>query len=300
MKIVIIGYGSIGRRHASILKENFKNCKIFLHTKQKVKKFRSFKDFKYIKFIKPDYVIIASETYKHLKQLTYLEENFKGIKILIEKPLFHQFNKFKVKNNKVYVGYNLRFHPLIIKLHKILKKNNIYDIQFITNSYLPNWRKNISYKNNYTASKSTGGGIILDLSHELDLIHLFFKNIKINYVSFGKKSNLKIHTEDYLRLFGKAKETQIALDLKYYSKNELRLILIDGSKFLILIDLKKNIFNFKKPKKKQIIQKNYNPNNTYIDMHKAIISNKNSKFLCSYNEGVNVLKTIQKIKLTNY
>ena len=105
-------------------------------------------------------------------------------------------------------------------MYKILKKNKIYDIQFITNSYLPNWRKNISYQNNYTASKSKGGGIILDLSHELDLIHLFFKKIKINYVSFGKKSNLKINTEDYMKLFGKAKKTQITLDLKYYSKNE--------------------------------------------------------------------------------
>ena len=158
MKIVIIGYGSIGRRHASILKENFKNCKIFLHTKQKVKKFRSFKDFKYIKFIKPDYVIIASETYKHLKQLTYLEENFKGIKILIEKPLFHQFNKFKVKNNKVYVGYNLRFHPLLQILKENIKNRKIWSVQIICGSYLPSWRKNIDYRKSYS-SKKNGGGV---------------------------------------------------------------------------------------------------------------------------------------------
>ena len=81
-----------------------------------------------------------------------------------------------------------------------------------------------------------------------------------------------------MKLFGKAKKTQITLDLKYYSKNELRIILIDGLNFSIFIDLKKNIFNFVASKKKQIIQKNYNPNKTFIDMHKAIISNKNSKF----------------------
>ena len=300
MNIVIIGYGSIGRRHAEILKKFFKSSKIFIYSKQKIKKFPNFNNLNYLKIIKPQYVIIASETFKHEKQLKYLEKNFKGIKILVEKPVFHKYIKLKLKNNKVYVGYNLRFHPFIIKLHKILKKNKIYDIQFITNSYLPNWRKNISYQKNYTASKSKGGGIILDLSHELDLIHLFFKKIKINYVSFGKKSNLKINTEDYIKLFGKAKKTQITLDLKYYSKNELRLILVDGIKFSIFIDLKKNIFNFAASNKKQIIHKNYNSNKTFIDMHKAIISNKNSKFLCSYNEGMNVLKTIKKIKLRKY
>ena len=296
MKIVIIGYGSIGRRHAEILSKNFKLHTIFIHSQQKVKKFRSFKDLKYIKFIKPDYVIIASETYKHFKQLAFLEKNFKGIKILVEKPLFHQLNNFKVKNNKVYVGYNLRFHPLIIKLHKILKNKKIYDIQLITNSYLPDWRKNISYENNYAASKSKGGGIILDLSHELDLINLFFQNIKINFVSYGKKSNLKINTEDYLKLLGKSKNAQVSLDLKYYSKNEVRLILIDGYKFSIFLDLKKNKFIYSNNYRKKIINKNYDINKTFIDMHKAIILNKNSRKLCSYNEGMKVLKFIKRIK----
>ena len=57
-----------------------------------------------------------------------------------------------------------------------------------------------------------------------------------------EKSNLKINTEDYLKLLGKSKNAQVSLDLKYYSKNEVRLILIDGFKFSIFLDLKKNKF----------------------------------------------------------
>ena len=89
-KIVIIGYGSAGRRHARIINNNFKNIEINILTKQRVKKFRSFKNLNEIKKINPDYIIIASETIKHLNQLKYLEKNFKNKKILIEKPLFHK------------------------------------------------------------------------------------------------------------------------------------------------------------------------------------------------------------------
>ena len=147
-KIVIIGYGSAGRRHARIINNNFKNIEINILTKQRVKKFRSFKNLNEIKKINPDYIIIASETIKHLNQLKYLEKNFKNKKILIEKPLFHKSNNLIFKRNNIFINYNLRFNPYIQKLKKFLDKKFIYDIKLITNSYLPNWRKNISYKKN--------------------------------------------------------------------------------------------------------------------------------------------------------
>ena len=88
MKVVIIGYGSIGRKHAKILSQNFKKIKIYIYTKQTIKNFNCFKDINEIKTINPQYIIIASETHRHYKQLKFLEKNFKKIKILIEKPLF--------------------------------------------------------------------------------------------------------------------------------------------------------------------------------------------------------------------
>ena len=118
MKTVIIGYGSIGRKHASVLTKSFKKIKLYICTKQKLTNFRCFKNLNKIKEIQPDYVIIASETSKHYQQLKYLENNLKNTKILVEKPLFHTNKKLNIKNNKVYVGYNLRFHPFILKLKK--------------------------------------------------------------------------------------------------------------------------------------------------------------------------------------
>ena len=54
----------------------------------------------------PDYFIISNETNLHLNYLKFLENNFKHKDILVEKPIFNKNFNFKVKNNRVFVGYN--------------------------------------------------------------------------------------------------------------------------------------------------------------------------------------------------
>ena len=295
-KIVIIGYGSAGRRHARIINNNFKNIEINILTKQRVKKFRSFKNLNEIKKINPDYIIIASETIKHLNQLKYLEKNFKNKKILIEKPLFHKSNNLIFKRNNIFINYNLRFNPYIQKLKKFLDKKFIYDIKLITNSYLPNWRKNISYKKNYSVDKSKGGGVILDLSHDIDIIMSLFNKVSINYVSFGRKSNLTKNSEDFLYLNARSNKVNISLDINYYSRNELRLIFVDGRNFSLNLDLKNNIFKLCKNNKIYKITKKYSQDFTFLKTHEAIISGKNSKSLCKIEDGKKVLRFIEDIK----
>lgn len=296
IKVVIIGYGSAGRRHARILEKNFNHVQIYILSKQKIRKFYTFKKISYIKEINPSYIIIASETFSHLSQLRYLEKNFTNKKILVEKPLFHGLYDLKIKKNNVFVNYNLRFHPYILKLKKILKKEKIYDIKFLTNSYFPNWRNNVSYKKNYTTLKSKGGGVILDLSHELDIIISIFNKISIEYASYGKKSNLTKDTEDYFKFIGKFKKTNIALDINYYSRNELRLILVDSENFSIYLDLKNNIFRINKDKTSIIIKKKYSQDFTFLKTHQAIINGDGKNLLCKLNDGLKVLKMIKKIK----
>tara|TARA_B110000977_G_C11090166_1_gene496437 strand:- start:2026 stop:2925 length:900 start_codon:yes stop_codon:yes gene_type:complete len=295
-KIVIIGYGSAGRRHARIINNNFKNIEINILTKQRVKKFRSFKNLNEIKKINPDYIIIASETIKHLNQLKYLEKNFKNKKILIEKPLFHKSNNLIFKRNNIFINYNLRFNPYIQKLKKFLDKKFIYDIKLITNSYLPNWRKNISYKKNYSVDKSKGGGVILDLSHDIDIIMSLFNKVSINYVSFGRKSNLTKNSEDFLYLNARSNKVNISLDINYYSRNELRLIFVDGRNFSLNLDLKNNIFKLCVNNKIYKITKKYSQDFTFLKTHEAIISGKNSKLLCKIEDGKKVLRFIEDIK----
>ena len=294
MKILIIGYGSIAKRHFLIIKKNFKFAKLYILSRRKIKADNAIilKSREEIKKIKPDYVIIASETNKHYSDLIFLEKNLKNINILVEKPLFHKKKKINVKKNNIYVGYNLRFHPGVLFLRKLLIKNNPIDIKIITNSYLPNWR-NDKYSSSYSANKKKGGGVILDLSHEVDLALWLFGEIKISFVRFGKQSNLKISSEDNLKLFGKIKNANFYLDLSYYSKNEIRNIYIDTNKNSLFLDLKNNLIKINNTKK------NFFPddiNQSYLNMHEAIILKKNAKYLCKIDQGRKVLDVITRIK----
>ena len=149
MRVLIIGYGSIGKKHANILSKNKNISDLKIFSKRKIKDFTIINKKKEIKKYNPHYVIIANETHLHFKELIYFEKNFKNISILVEKPLFNRFIDYKVKNNKVFVGYNLRFHPFIGLIKKLVLKKKIWNVNVISGSYLPDWRKGRKYQKSY-------------------------------------------------------------------------------------------------------------------------------------------------------
>ena len=74
-----------------------------------------------------DVIVICSPSSYHYKHLQIVEQNFKNIKVLIEKPLFDKFYKIKAKmKNQYFVGYNLRYHPVIKYLKKRFQKRGFF------------------------------------------------------------------------------------------------------------------------------------------------------------------------------
>ena len=83
-KVLIIGFGSIGKKHATILK-NFKIVSdVYVLSRRNSKIFKNIKKLSQIKKINPDYIIICSRTSDHFKHLNYIERNFSKKIILIE------------------------------------------------------------------------------------------------------------------------------------------------------------------------------------------------------------------------
>jgi len=296
-KILIIGYGSIGKKHANIIKNYFKNYHLYILTSQKITNLVNIKSLENIKNINPDFVIISSETHKHYKHLSFLEKNFKNKKILVEKPLFDKKINFKIKKNKVFIAYNLRFHPILNFLKKEIRNKVIWSTNINCSSYLPNWRLNRDYRKTYSASKKKGGGVVLDLSHEIDYLIWLFGDIKNFSKNMNKISNLKINSEDYLSILGKTdRNIYFNLSLNYYSLLSRREIIIDGKNFSVFADLINNFCLIKKGNR--IFKKNFkiqNLNITFKDQLDSFLNNKGSH-ICSYDEGVKVMNLINKIK----
>ena len=90
-KILIIGFGSIGSRHANILSKLICFENIYIHTSQIIKKYKKFHklDSKNLEIF--DYIIIANNTNEHFKTLKIVRKYNKFAKILIEN-LLHQKN----------------------------------------------------------------------------------------------------------------------------------------------------------------------------------------------------------------
>ena len=146
----------------------------------------------------------------------------------------------------------MRFNPIINFLKKKIKSKKIWNVNIFCGSYLPNWRRNIDYRKSSSAKKHLGGGVLLDLSHELDYVQWLFGKIEIEHCKSKKLSNLNIETDDFLNLIGKTKKVpSIQIILNYFTREPTRQILIDGQNISLQADLiKKNVVYYNGNKKK--------------------------------------------------
>ena len=294
--VLISGFGSIGKKHANIIKSNFKNSKIKIFSKKKNNIYNNIFLKEDLILFNPDYIIISTYTSTHYEQLVLLNKLFSNKKILVEKPLFDHLTKNKLSlKNKVFVNYNLRQHPLIQLIKKLTLKKEIWNYQVFCGSYLPDWREG-NYKNKSSSYKKYGGGVLLDLSHEIDYTRMILGNISLRSVIFKKISNLAIQSNDLLLLNGYNKKTNIHISLNYFSKYNLRQILIDGKGISICANLNHNKAEIFYNGKKLPYKNKFNIFNTYLLMHKEIISGS-YKNCCTFLEALKTQKLLDKILL---
>lgn len=301
MKALVIGYGSIGRRHDEVLKETNLFLQIDIVSKQTIINRMVFKYLDEVKNLDSyDYFVIASETNKHYEQLKYLDNALLNKKILCEKPLFESSYELEIKNNKIYVGYVLRYHPLLQQLKFFLKDEELVNVNINCGSYLPTWRTNIDYRDSYSAKKDKGGGVLLDLSHEIDYIYWLFGKIKELKSYQLKVSDLEIDSDDLMVAIGKTSEGVIInLSIDYISKLPRRKVIVDTNDKSFELDFIKNTLHQKD--KRGLEQKyefsNLERNYLFEQMHRAILGN--GQHACTYEDGMEVMKTIVTIQEQN-
>jgi len=301
MRVLLIGYGSIGKRHYDVLKSFSNIDSIDILTKQYLTDKITYKSFDTIDNLsKYDYFVIASETGKHYEQLQFLEQNVKNKLIFCEKPLFNTYKDLIIRKNQVYVGYVLRFHPLLSKLKKLIKDDKIININAKCGQYLPSWRPHTNYKKSYSVSKKQGGGVLLDLSHEIDYVQWFVGEIEDIKSYQVKISDLEIDSDDLTTFIGKGKnESIVNISIDYISKITHRTLFVDTLKHSYYLDFIENkLIQRDKDMKENIFNKNsLERNDMFISMHKSIL-NKDT-IATSYDQAQAIMKTIRTIQEQN-
>ncbi len=262
MKILICGLGSIGKRHAkNLLSLGEKNIIFFrernINLKEKnLEKIKVFKKLSLALKEKPDVTFVCNITSKHISTAIECAKN--GSHLFIEKPVSNKFEKWRnlekiieKKKLKVMVGYNMRFHPLMIKIKKKIESNQlgkVYNVKSQWSEYLPDWHPWENFKKTYAANKEMGGGCSLTLSHELDTFYWLFGSIKKFYnIKSYNYLDIKVDTiSDYLVQFKNNIVGYIHID--FLQRPHSRNLEITGTK-------KKLLFNFYK-NEIQIISRN--------------------------------------------
>lgn len=303
MRVLIIGYGSIGRRHDEVLFDFAELEDVHLVTKQYISNRITFKSLEDVVDINSyDYLLIASETKKHYEQLCWLNERLENKKILSEKPLFEKWYELPTFRNEVYVGYVLRFHPVLQKVKLLLKGQQVLNANIACGSYLPSWRTNIDYRDSYSAKKAEGGGVLLDLSHELDYIVWLLGNLLEVKSYQAKVSDLEIDSDDVVSLVGKTDQQAIVnLVMDYFSKSAYRQIRINTNGFTLEADLiknqliKTNLDNTQEVFEFETLERNH----MFQAMHREILFSSDKNYICDLVQGSKVMRTIKMIQEQN-
>jgi len=316
LKILVIGYGSIGKRHIENL-SGMKNIKIIVCTNQKIDRFLQqnnclvLKNLKQCINEKPNAAIISNVTSNHIKTATLLASH--KIHLFIEKPLSHSFDGIKILVNTIkkfnlitMMGCQLRFHPCIKLAKKYILSNQlgkIMSVQIENGSFLPDWHVDKDYSQSYSAKKSLGGGVVLTCIHEIDYLCWFFGYSTIISAMTNKVSNLELDVEDIASVLLQFKNKMIAeLHLDYFQKPIVRTCKIIGTKGTLELDLVNNScrkFDFKKNKWLNVLNlPKYDMNCMYIDelAHFVNCIRYNKKAVNDIDEGLKILKIALSIK----
>lgn len=208
MDVLVVGRGSAAKRHISNLQKLGRVKHIMVYSNHapdiKIERNSRIETINSLKDIRPDFAIIANQTHRHISAALALAD--KGIPLFIEKPLSHNtegLNRLRrtalKRRGKIFVAYNLRFLGALRYIKNIISRSKLGKLYFArieAGQYLPLWRPGRDYTNCYSARRNEGGGVELDLSHELDYMRYLFGNPIRWRVFSGRISDLKIDSND--------------------------------------------------------------------------------------------------------
>ena len=232
MKFCFVGVGSIATKHINALKKIDSSISIhaFRTGKSKfISNVQSFIDKEVYNFEdldnSYDAVFICNPTSMHYDTLVKFKD--KSDYFFIEKPVFdkeYSINELKQFDEKnIYVACPLRYHLVLKRAKDIVKeKGNPISARIICSSYLPEWRPSIDYRTNYSAHKDMGGGVSIDLIHEVDyMTYLFGFPIKDHYIK-GTFSNLEIDSDDLAVHLFEYPKMIVEMHLDYFGRKNQR------------------------------------------------------------------------------
>ena len=191
----------------------------------------------------------ASTRVKHAEMLAG-----RGLPTIFEKPLAvnsaegtRVLDLFSAQGVPVRVGYNLRRRHAFDFVRETLASSLLGDLrkaEISVGQYLPDWRPHRDYRSTVSAKSSLGGGVLLELSHDINYsIGLWGRVLELNG-EMRHSGELDIDVEDWaeasVRFEAEVAPPDVTITLDFLRRRPERWCRISGRKGDVYWDLLDN------------------------------------------------------------
>jgi predicted dehydrogenase len=247
MRVLILGYGSIARKHVAALREIEPGVEVVALRSGagggEVEGVRSVFSLDEVGDA-PDFVVISNPTVMHGASI--LEVARFGCPLFVEKPVLGDLGEatgvlevIRERGLLTYTACNLRFHPVIGFLKGYLADGGVRvnEVNVYCGSYLPDWRPGRDFREVYSAREELAGGVHLDLIHELDYCTWLFGMPERSEGLRRRGSSLGISAADFAGFRLLYPGFTASVTLNYYRRDARREIEIVGEDGTVVGDL---------------------------------------------------------------
>lgn len=177
MRIALIGYGSIGARHARLLLKHVAHIVVLSQRRDIPAPLTAVRTWEALRDAGSyDAIFVTNETVKHAATLTKAL-TLKPRAVFIEKPLAMNAKEaarmaaaLKRTRTSAWVGYCLQWLPPLQHAKRVVEAGTlgrIHALRAFVGQDLRDWRAR-DYGKSYSAQAAQGGGVLRDLIHEIN------------------------------------------------------------------------------------------------------------------------------------
>jgi len=322
-RVVIIGFGSMGQRYLRLIRQILPKVQIGILASRSNRTIQApsvcvLSNMAEVKCFLPDIGIICNPAPFHLDFARQLAEL--NVHLLIEKPLSVDLkgveNLIQICNKsnlKLALGYNLRFLPSLKKFKSFIDENligSILSVRCEVGQYLPEWRKNTKYQHSVSAQKKLGGGVLLELSHELDYLIWIFGKVEWVQATLTTQSDLEIDVEDVALINlgfcskGHSKSVVANVCLDFFRRDSTRTCIAIGNQGSLKwngLSGKVEVLFSNECKWQEVFSCQEGGDQTYSDEIKNLLNSieNGTNPLIGIFDGINVLHVIEAIRASD-
>jgi predicted dehydrogenase len=325
MRFLIVGLGSIGRRHFRNLVSLGQKDIVLLRSHHATLPDDELAGYpvetrldKALERQKPDAVIIANPTALHMDAA--VPAAAAGCHILLEKPISDSLERLDLlrqtarkSGSRILVGFQFRYHPAILKARDLIQNGmvgRLLTVHAHWGEYLPNWHPWEDYRLSYAARADLGGGVLNTLIHPFDYLRFMAGEVQSLWAFAERVSPLELNVEDIAEVGLRFSNGAVGgLHVNYFQRPPVHRFEIVGSNGTLAWDNRDGILHISHlpdpfgsygPKPSEPVTESFEPsvgferNDMFVAQmrHFLNVVSEGIAPLCSLDDGILALKMV--------